>query len=390
MTERLRIVVLGYLVRGPLGGLAWHHLQYVLGLARLGHEVWFVEEGDDYPSCYDPSRDATGTDPAYGLRFTADAFDRLGLEPRWAYHDAHTSSWHGPGGAVAEACARADLLLNVSGVNPVRAWAEGIPARVLVDTDPVFTQVRHLTDAAARESALAHTAFATFGECGVPDDGFPWVPTRQPVVLDAWPVEPGPADGAFTTVMQWESYPAVEHGGRRYGMKSDSFAAVRGLPRRTGERLELALGGGGAPRGELAAEGWHVREPLAPTRDPWTFQGYVRGSKGELSVAKHGYVAARCGWFSERSASYLASGRPVVVQETGFSDWLQAECGVVAFTDADEAVAGLEDVSARYPEHCAGARAVAEEYFDARDVLQRLIESAFAVPATAAARGSAP
>ncbi|MEJ7812544.1 MAG: hypothetical protein WKG32_19185 [Gemmatimonadaceae bacterium] len=381
----MRIVVLGYIIRGPLGGLVWHHLQYVMGLARLGHDVYFLEDSDDYPACYDPSRDAMGTDPAYGLEFAARAFERVGLGERWAYHDAHAGAWKGPAaGHALGVCASADLLLNLSGVNPLRPWLEGVPSRALVDTDPVFTQIRHLTDRAARDAASRHTAFLSFGEnieagrSSVPDDNFPWRATRQPVVLDAWPVTPGRADAPFTTVMQWDSYPAREYGGRRFAAKSESFGPYLDLPRRTTERLELAIGSPSAPRELLARARWGVRNPLDPTRDPWTYQCYIAGSKGEFTVAKHGYVESRSGWFSERSAAYLASGRPVLTQDTGFTDWLAADAGVVAFATPDDALAGLREIAGDYERHCLAAREVAAAYFDARAVLPRLLEVAYA------------
>src|SRR5262245_41186827 len=157
--------MLGYVVRGPIGGMAWHHLQYVLGLARLGHDVRFIEDSDDYPSCYDPSRGVVDENPTYGLRFATAAFDRLGLVDYWAYHDAHTGVWHGPAADSALDCqAHADLVLNVAGVTPLRPWLVVIPARALIDTGPAFTQIRHLTDPAFRSAAEAHTAFFTCGE----------------------------------------------------------------------------------------------------------------------------------------------------------------------------------------------------------------------------------
>jgi len=382
-SERLRIVVAGYVVRGPLGGMAWHHLQYVLGLVQLGHDVLFVEDSDDYESCWDPERERLGTDASFGLRFATDAFGRLGLGDRWAYHDAHRGRWAGPRAAGAERTSReADLLLDVSGINPIRPWLEAIPARALIDTDPVFTQVRHLADESARAQALGHTAFFTFAEnfgledCTVPDDGLPWQPTRQPVVLDAWPVTAGPRDGPFTTVMQWESYRAVEHAGTRYAVKAASFEPYADLPHATTEVLELALGSAGAPREDLRRRGWRIRHPYDATRDPWVFQQYVQHSKGEWSVAKHGYAVTRSGWFSERSAGYLASGRPVVVQDTGFGNRLETGCGLLAFSTPDEARAALEDVDARYEEHCRAARELCAARFDAHDVLTSLIERA--------------
>jgi hypothetical protein len=142
----------------------------------------------------------------------------------------------------------------------------------------------------------------------------------------------GTVQGKFTTVMQWESYAAPEYGKIRYGMKSDSFGPYIDLPQRTGAILELAVGSPTAPRALLVSEGWEVRNPLEVALDPWTYQHYIHQSKAEFNVAKHGYVISRSGWFSERSAAYLASGRPVVTQETGFSDWLEVGSGVMPFT----------------------------------------------------------
>jgi len=381
----MRVLVLGYIVRGPLGRHAWHHLQYVMGLERLGHDVYFLEDSDDFESCYDPTTHEMTTDPAFGLAFAGAAFARVGLQDRWAYYDAHTAAWHGPSAAKAlELCRTADVCLNVSGVNPLREWLLGVPLRVLVDTDPAFTQVRHLTDPSALRRALLHNAFATFGEnvgtadCTIPSDGLRWQATRQPIVLDAWPVTPGPRDGSFSTMMQWQSYPTMRHGGRVYGMKSRSFAPYFDLPQRVHARLEVALGGSTAPRAWLAEGGWTVRDPYELSSDPWVYQRFIQGCKAEFSVAKHGYVATASGWFSDRSAEYLASGRPVVTQDTGFSRWMQTGSGIIAFASPHEARAGIESVSREYERHCRAARAVAQEYFDARRVLPSLLERAAA------------
>jgi hypothetical protein len=378
--DRLRILVLGYIVRGPLGGLAWHHLQYVMGLAELGHEVYFVEDSDDYPACYDPAKDAMTTDPSYGLRFAARTFERVGLGDCWAYYDAHTVRWFGPcADTIFDLCTGAEILLNLSGVNPLRPWLLEIPVRVFVDTDPVFTQVRHLTEPGSRQAARQHTAFVSFGEnigqpkATVPHDGFSWQATRQPVVLEAWPVTPGPVHGKFTTVMQWDSYATRAYNGRLYGMKSVSFGPYLDLPGKAGPVFELAIGSPTAPRSLLRRQGWGVRNSLRPTRDPWTYQHFIQQSKAEFSVAKSGYVVSYSGWFSERSAAYLASGRPVLVQDTGFSEWLETGAGVMPFTTPEEALAGLEEINRRYEFHCRAARAMAAEYFDARKVLSRLI-----------------
>jgi hypothetical protein len=369
--------------------MAWHHLQYALGLAQLGHEVLFLEDSDYYPSCYDPSTHLIGTDPTYGLQFAERAFSRLGLRESWAYFDAHQSRWYGPAtDKVLSFCNDADILLNVSGVNPIRSWLEQIPVRVLIDTDPVYTQIRHLKDADAYASAARHNAFFSFGELvetsesAMPNDQFDWRPTRQPVVLDQWPFGRAPANGAFTTVMQWDSYPAVEWNGRRFGMKSESFEVLRDLPRRVRVPLEIALGGSSAPRQELEGLGWRIVDPLEVTRDVWTYQMYLQSSRGELSVAKHGYVVGRTGWFSERSACYLATGRPVIVQDTGFSRYLPCGEGLWAFDDARSAVEAIEAVAANYEIHCRAARELAAEYFDSSRVLTSLLDRAFAVAAS--------
>lgn len=382
-SSRMRIIVLGYIVRGPLGGLAWHHLQYVMGLRALGHDVYFIEDSDDYPSCYDPERDIVDTNPSYGLRFAAQTFDRVGLGERWCYYDAHTDRWMGPLAPLApDVCKSVDLLLNLSGVNPLRSWLAQVPHRVFVDTDPAFTQIRHLTQPHARELAAAHNSFFTFAEnigredCLVPADGFAWQPTRQPLQADAWSITPGPPGGSWTTVMQWESYRTLRYEERYYGMKSDSFESFVDLPERAGSVFEIAVGSKSAPRDFLRAKGWRLLDPLEVTRDPWSYQEFIRGSKAEFSVAKHGYVSSRSGWFSERSVAYLASGRPVLTQQTRFSDWLETGAGLLAFETMEEALAGIEEIDANYDHHCRAARELAEEFFDARTVLTDLIERA--------------
>lgn len=393
----LSIVVLGYIVRCPIGGMAWHHLQYVLGLAQMGHEVLFLEDsGDDPWSCYDPRSGENGTDPGYGLEFIRHAFDRVGLAGRWAYNDRFAGCWHGPAATSAESfCADAQLLLNLSGANSLHGYLSDVPARAYLDTDPLFTQIRILEDPDRRRLVDAHNAFFSFGEnissadCSVPDDGFDWQPTRQPVCLQAWPVSPAPTQGAFTTVMQWDSYANREYGGQRYGMKSESFGPYLDLPRQVGVKLEMALGSATAPRTQLKAHGWRLRDPLEVTRDPWSYQDYIRSSRAEFSVAKQGYVVSNSGWFSERSACYLASGRPVVVQDTGFSTILPTGTGLFAFSDPEEAKESLETIDADYRTQCEAARAIAEDYFEAGQVLEHLIDRAFDQPAPARNRQSA-
>jgi hypothetical protein len=228
--------------------------------------------------------------------------------------------------------------------------------------------------------ALKHNHFFSFGEnfgrtdCHIPDDGLGWRPTRQPVVLDVWPRNSPRVGGPLTTVMQWDSYPTREYNGVTYGMKSRSFEEYFDLPRRTTETLELAVGSKSAPRSKLREFGWRLRDPLDVTRDPWTFQEYLAASKGEFTLAKHGFAVTNSGWFSERTAGYLASARPVVVHDTGFQSWLPPSAAVLPFRSPDEAQDALDALSAGYEQRCREARDVVAAYFSHDRVLGALLE----------------
>ena len=381
----LRILVLGYIVRGPMGGMTWHHLQYLVGLHQLGHDVYFLEDsGDTIYSCYDPIRNVTDQNPAYGLSYAKKVFEQFELGNRWAYYDHHQQQWHGPvADSIFKIVKDADLLINLSCSNSLRPWLQDIPIKMLIDTDPLFTQIRNLADEGRMKFCQEHNVFFTYGEnfrqdgCLIPDDGFEWQPTRQPVVLSAWPLSSGDKTAAFTTVMKWESYPGKIYNGRYFGMKSESFIPYISLPSHAKSVMELAVSDSSTPKDTLKANGWHLTSPQKISGDPWQYQQYIQHSKAEFSVAKHGYVEGRTGWFSERSAGYLASGRPVVVQETGFSDWLKTDFGVIPFDTMDEAIAAIEEVNNNYKQHCNGAKEVAVTYFAADRVLTGIIEKVF-------------
>jgi len=365
-----------------MGGMTWHHLQYFLGLHQMGHDVYFLEDSGDTPySCYDPVRNVTDQNPGYGLEYAKGVFKRVGLENRWGYYDRHMDQWHGPLTETAlKIIKEADLLLNLSCSNALRSWLMDVPVRILVDTDPAFTQIRNLSDPERLHFSKQHTAFFTFGEnfkqegCLIPDDGILWHPTRQPVVLDAWPVSTGNKRASFTTIMKWESYPGKEYNGRHYGMKAESFDLFMDIPKKTNSIMELSVSDSAAPKQKLTENNWHLSSPLKISSDPWKYQEYIQQSKAEFSIAKHGYVEARTGWFSERSAGYLASGRPVVLQDTGFSDWMKSDFGLIPFKDAGEALLAIEEINDNYTKHCRNARELAEACFSSDKVLTALIE----------------
>ena len=378
----MRIVVLGYIIKGPLGGLAWHHLQYVLGLKNLGHQVLFIEDSEEYPACYNPVTFQMSEDPTYGLLFCNHLFSTYNMKDDWCYFDFHTNKWFGKGEhAIKLFCKSADVVINLSGINPLREWWTSIPIRMLVDTDPAFTQIKHLTNAGSMQVAKAHTHYVTYGEnfgkmgCSIPDDGLDWQPTRQPVVNTLWDDTYNGNHGNWSTVMQWDSYKTGEHNGTVYGMKSASFSAYEDLPSKVADTMEIALGSQSAPYEMLKSKGWKISNPLDVTITSKKYQEFIRQSKGEWSIAKHGYVISNSGWFSERSAAYLASGKPVVVQDTGFSNFLPTGKGLFAFTSPEEAVAAIAEVNKDYEYHCKQARAFIEEHFESSKVLNSLLSN---------------
>src|SRR5260221_614743 len=196
------------MVRGPLGGMPWHHMQYVLGLHRLGHKVYYLEDSCDHPyCCYHPVSGLCNEDPAYGIAFIENFFSVFELNDRWAYYDKHRDQWHGKlSMRIPEIFKSMDVLINLSCSNPIRDWLLCVPLKILVDTDPGFTQIRNLNDPTRKMLTKSHNAFFTFGEnigsddCLIPDDGYDWERTRQPVVVQAWSVVPGQPSAKYTTV----------------------------------------------------------------------------------------------------------------------------------------------------------------------------------------------
>lgn len=386
----MRVVVTGLAATYPVGGVAWDYLQYVQGFAALGCDVLYLEDTGQW--FYDPAGETFTPDPRAGAAHLARALAQLmpDARQRWAVRAPDGTFLGLDESAVHAACARSDLFLNVSGSCWLRDAYRQARVAAYIDTDPCYSQAKlaaadaGLADESVRESAALirrHDVFFTLGEhvgqpdCLVPTAGLSWLPTRQPVVLANWPVIAGPAE-RFTTVLSWSinpTPPAV--GGQSYGGKDVEFERFLDLPRRTPERLEAAISGA-APRGRLAAAGWEIVDARLVSTTLDDYRRYLQGSRGELSVAKNAYVATRSGWFSTRSAMYLASGRPAVLQDTGFSAHLPVGPGLHAFTTREEAVAALAAVRADYAGACAHAREVAERCFRAEDVCARLLADA--------------
>jgi hypothetical protein len=378
----LRIVVSGLMAHFPLGGMTWHYLQYVLGLSRLGHDVLYLEDTADW--AYRPGGGVSAEDCSFNVQYLSRVMAHFGVAGEWACRFVG-GRWYGLPDRERKAVLRsADLLINVSGSLPSVEDYRHIPRLVFVDTDPVFNQIKLANgDERFRRQVEAHDVLFSFGERlpgALPASAHHWRPTRQPVVLSEWrPASPRRA--AFTTVMNWmaKRTPRVG-GGQVYGQKDAELPRFLDLPAMVAPtQLELALNvgrGREAPHDLLARHGWHVVDPEVVCLDFESYRAYVQSSMAEWSVAKHGYVQGRPGWFSERSACYLAAGRPVVVQDTGFSTIFPVGQGLLSFTTLDEAGAAIREVVSNYARHAEAARALAEAYFDSDKVLTRLLEEA--------------
>jgi hypothetical protein len=383
MSSQLRIIVTGMLAQFPLGGVTWDYVQYLLGLRALGHDVFYLEDNGQWP--YDPTSEGLGEGCKYNVEYLHATLSRWGMGERWAYCFGWKDEWHGmPDQRRREVIASADLLLNVSGTLHRPEQYRAVRRMAYLDSDPVFTQVKLLRGQQDFKKLIElHDVLFSFGEllpANLPDTGHRWLPTRQPVALDEWRCE-RPAGSDFRTVMTWASYNPVEFQGQQYGQKDLEFMKYLDLPRQARPAvLELAISKGkGArlPEALLRHRGFRLVDPQEVCPGPDEYRSYLQGARAEWSVQKHGYVQGQVGWFSCRSACFLAAGRPVVVQDTGFGQVLPTGLGIVAFRTPEEAAAGIADVQARYRQHAAAALAIAEEHFDARKVLAHLIERAF-------------
>lgn len=375
----MRIVVAGWTVGFPVAGFFWHPVSYAIGFRQLGHEVWYLDESGSSTAGWDVERECEDPGFAYGVSWMAREMAAVGLAGRWVFRDLSTGRHHGlDARSTDEVLATAEVLIDVSLTLPLRSEYRRIPHRLGIDTDPVFTQIRLARNPAMREAVLdGHTRLFSFGRTPLPGHRHDWVPTRQPVPTAHWPVASSPpADAPFTTISAWQAYPAEEWQDQRYGAKDASFRQLLDLPARTTAPLEVALGGGDSlDEGArlLGAHGWRTVSATEATRSSASYRAYIGASAAELGVAKHGYVAARSGWFSERTCCYLASGRAAVVQDTGWTDWLPSGSGLLAYRSIDEAAAAIEVVRADPAGHGAAARRLVEEHFEAAAVCAELL-----------------
>jgi hypothetical protein len=363
------IILSGMIAGDPhQGGATWAVLQYMLGLQQLGYDVVLIE----------PVKAHTAEREAY-FRTVARDFD---LQGRWSLLREGSQEALGLSYPQLQNLAgRAAALINISGMLRAEDLIRNIPVRIYLDLDPAFNQLWHATHSADMHFDL-HNQFVTVGkaigqpDCSVPTCGHKWLTTFPPVVLDWWDENSPIRYEGLTTVANWRSYGSIDHNGVLYGQKVHSLRQFIELPNRTSERFMPALAIDAGERNDLetlARNRWELLDPFTVAGTPQNYANFIRTSKAEFGIAKSGYVISRCGWFSDRSACYLACGRPVIAQDTEFSAYLPCGEGLLSFRTSEEALGAIDALNGNYDRHSRAARAIAHEYLDSTKVLPALL-----------------
>jgi hypothetical protein len=377
----MRIAVAGALAQRPgRGGHAWVYLQYLLGFRRLGAQVLFVDRLEP-DMCVDLDDRRCPPGRSVQITYLRDVMARFGLADDWAVLvDGAQDSIGMDRSRLASRLADCDLLIDVMGYLGAADLLEAPARRVFLDVDPGFGQM--WADQGLHDAYGAHDVYLTVGanlgrpECPIPTAGVDWIATRPPVVLELWPVKPV-TGRRITSVVTWRGpFAPMEQSGVRYGLRAHQLRPLAGLPGLTGADLELALDIGPSDRADrdaLISQGWRLVDPQNVAGSPWSYQEYIEGSAAELMIPKGMYVVSRSGWFSDRSACYLAAGRPVVAQDTGWEGLYPTGKGLLSFQTVEQAAARVGELIGDYPAHAEAARALAEEHFDSDRVLADLL-----------------
>lgn len=392
----MRIVVTGYAATFPYGGVFWDYLQYVLGFHQLGHDVLYLEDTGKW--CYKPEEATfveTGEENAKRLADNIKTY-MPELVDKWSFRDGSDNVFGMPGDKAIEFCRTADLFIHLSASCVMRDEYFEAGRVAFVDSDPMYTQAKlapaRNPESPDHASALEHVkwlrrhdVFLSFGEnvgqadCLIPCELINWRPTRQPITIDRFVDHQVPVEKrrpTLNTVASWNPHEvSVQIAGKTFGGKSMEFERFIDLPTKLALPVELAISGN-VPRDLLVDHGWNPIDALPVSGEPGVYRDYLANATGEFSVAKHAYVASNSGWFSCRTACYLALGVPAVVQDTGFTRHIPSGAGVFAFTNENEAIAGVEAIVSDSGKQAKAAFELAREYFDASKVLKRFIDTA--------------
>jgi hypothetical protein len=404
--QKLRIIVTGMVGQYPLGGVAWDYFHYLIGLHALGHDVYYHEDTWVWP--LDPIKGYPVDDPNFSVGFLSGFFSHHApqLADRWHYHFLHDKSFGMSKSEFDEVARTADIFLNVSGASFFPDALNPRALKVFVDTDPGYNQImlsekfswsqyvdRWCKQVADHDRHLTYAENIWNDDCTLPRLDFDWRPTRCVVTLADWEKvrnAPVPAAAPFTTVMSWSFFggPLI-YRGREYGAKGPEFQRFNELPRRSKQPIRVAIAGQHKPGAEILAAGWDMIDGWELTLTPQSYADFIGRSRGEWSVAKEVYVATRTGWFSCRTACYLAAARPAVIQETGWSKFVPSGSGLFAFSDMNDCLAALDRAASDPAAQADAAYTIAREYLAADKVLPPMIDAIYA-PAGSAARGQSP
>jgi len=380
MKPRMIIIAGSIAQRVGYGGHVWVFVQYLLGFQRLGWDVLFLDAID--PSLCRDARGATcAPEESENLRWLESVMEQFGLGTSWSL-TAGSTTFGIPRATVLDLARNAPLLINVMGFLADPEILALPKQRTFLDIDPGFGQMWRASGLA--DILAGYDSYLTIGEnigqtdCTIPRCGLDWITTPQPVVLEEWRISEGLPRDAFTTVASWRGpFGPIEFEGQTYGLRVHEFRKFIDLPKSSGERFDIALEIDPIETSDLqllAIHGWNRLEPRSVAGTPDAYREFIRASKAELMVAKQMYVKTRGGWFSDRSICYLASGRPVLAQDTGFGCNYPVGCGLLSFATVEEAVEGAKVIYREYGVHARAARRLAEEYFDSNIVLSRLLE----------------
>ncbi len=380
-----RIIVSGILFWYPLAGVTYQFLHYLIGLRRLGYDPYYIEDSGRW--IYDPRINDTSADASGNVSTVAPILEAYGFADRWAFRGNY------PGGQcygmtepqILQLYREADAFMNVTGAQEMREEHMACRRRIYVESDPFASQVKVAQGNESMIAALvAHDTLFTFGEnigapdCDIPLERFTWLPTRQPVVLDLWDHSFSGAGAPYTTITTWhnEGKNITYRGDTYYWTKDREFEKVIDLPQRKPVPFELAVGVNDKERQLLTSHGWRLVDSIGVSRDLDRYRTYIQQSRGEFTVARDQYVRPNTGWSSDRSVCYLAAGRPVITQETGFSKYLPTGKGLFGFRTMDDILAAIDVIESDYEGSCRAAREIAGEYLAAEKVLAKLLQAA--------------
>jgi hypothetical protein len=383
--SRGRIIVFGILFWYPLAGVTYQFLHYLIGLRRLGYDPFYIEDSGRW--IYDPALNDMSPDATPNIEAVAPVLEAHGFGDRWAFRGSYPDGrcYNMTEDQILELYRDADAFLNVTGAQEIRDEHLKCRRRIYVESDPFAAQALVANGHEPTIAALAaHDTLFTFGEnIGSPDstvpvERFQWLPTRQPVVMDLWRHSHDAAKAPYTTITTWHNKGKyVDYKGERYYWTKDrEFEHFLDLPLRRNVPFELAVGVPDDVRVRLEQNRWRQRSSIDLSASVTGYREYIQRSHGEFTVARDQYVRPRTGWFSDRSACYLAAGRPVITQDTAFGKVLPTGHGLFAFSTMDDILAAIDAIESDYQGHCRAAHDIADEYFSAERVVGSLMSRA--------------